>query len=262
MNFPIHIFNMFIFLFGIWTCQGKVQAPKTVSITKSPELLISSVSYGSDPEAVKWYEYDKDGNIIGQGISIDTVVFDYGENKIIKRHLNKKLNWDARTDYTTDSVGRVISSVIYDENDQEISRLQYFYNDHGYLIRTLQQTITSGAQYVNDFVYEFGNLKEIKTYNTEGGDDTRYVYKYYTDQPNLLNLCLQQIFDDMLPNDRLGKLSKNMVSQLANISKEGDTLSLLKYKYQMIEGDSIMRCVQYDVLNEFDTDVIFHLKKR
>ncbi len=262
MNFPIYIFYMFIYVFGIWACQGKEQAPKTESITKSPELMISSVSYGADPEAEKWYEYDEHGNIIRQGMSIDTLLFDYGKNKIIKRHLNKKLSWDVRTDYTTDSVGRVISSVIYDENDQEISSLRYLYDNQGYLIRTLQQTIASGVQYANDFVYESGNLKEVKSYNADGCDNTRYVYKYYLDQPNVLNLCFQQIFDDMLPNDRLGKLNKNMVSQLANISKEGDTLSLMKYKYQMIEGDSMMRCVQSDVLNEFDTDVIYRLKKR
>lgn len=262
MNFLYKNFPMLIFAFGIWACQNKVQVPKSESASKSSSLMISSVSYGTDPTAVKWYEYDHQGDLIRQGMSIDTIAFDYFKNKIVKRHLNKKLSWDAKTEYTTDNIGRVTSSVMYDEKDKEISRFQYFYDDHGYLIRTLQQTLATGAQYINNYVYESGNLKEVKTYNAQGAEDSRYTYEYYLDQPNVLNLSLQQISDDMLCNERLGKMSKNMVSQLANISKEGDTLSLIKYKYQMIKDDSMMRCAQSDVLNEFDTDVIYHFKKR
>lgn len=260
MNFSYKIFPILIIAFGIWACQNKIQVPE--SVTKSSSLMISSVSYGTDPIAVKWYEYDNQGDLIRQGMSIDTIAFDYFKNKIVKRHLNKKLSWDAKTEYTTDNSGKVTSGVMYDEKDKEISKFQYFYNDYGYLIKTMQQTLATGAHYINNYVYESGNLKEVKTYNAQGMEDSRYAYEYYPDQPNVLNLALQQISDDMLSNERFGKLSKNMVSQLANISKEGDTLSLIKYKYQMIKDDSMMRCAQSDVLNEFDTDVIYHLKKR
>lgn len=262
MNFLYNNLPMLIFVFGIWACQNKVQVPKSESASKLSSLMISSVSYGTDPTAVKWYEYDHKGDLIRQAMSIDTVTFDYFKNKVVMRHLNKKLSWNAKTEYTTDNNGRVTSSILYDEKDKEISRFQYFYDEHGYLIRTQQQTVATGAQYINNYVYESGNLKEVKTYNAQGAEDSRYAYKYYLDQPDVLNLSLQQISDDMLCNERFGKTSKNMVSQFVNISKEGDTLSLVKYKYQMIKGDSMMRCAQSDVLNEFDTEVLYHFKKR
>jgi hypothetical protein len=258
MNISHHIFPMLIFVFGIGACREKSQVPKS----ESPSLMILSVSYGTDPAAVKWYEYNDRGDLVRQGMDVDTLIYNYAEHKIVKSHLNKKLTWDAKTEYTKDAVGRIINSIIYDEKDQVVSRFQYVYNDQGYLVKTIQKTLATNAQYTNEFVYESANLQEVKTYDAQGNHDSRYVYQYYKDIPNVLNMNLNQVFDEMIPNERLGKMNKNMVSQLANISKEGDTLSLVKYKYQMPKGDSILMCNQSDVLNEFDTDVIYQLKKR
>jgi hypothetical protein len=258
MNISNHIFPMLIFVFGIGACREKSQVPKS----ESPSLMILSVSYGTDPAAVKWYEYNDRGDLVRQGVDVDTLIYNYAEHKIVKSHLNKKLTWDAKTEYTKDAVGRIINSIIYDEKDRVVSRFQYVYNDQGYLVKTIQKILATNAQYTNEFVYESANLQEVKTYDAQGNHDSRYVYQYYKDIPNVLNMNLNQVFDEMIPNERLGKMNKNMVSQLANISKEGDTLSLVKYKYQMPKGDSILMCNQSDVLNEFDTDVIYQLKKR
>ena len=72
---------------------------------------------------------------------------------------------------------------------------------------------------------------------------------------------MQQISDDIFPNARLGKKNKNMVSQMSNISKEGDTLSLLKYSYSEEDNDKLMKEFQSDVLNEFETELTYHFKK-
>jgi hypothetical protein len=249
---------MLIFVFGIGACHEKSQVPKS----ESPSLMILSVSYGTDPTAIKWYEYDEKGDLVRQVMDVDTLIYNYAEHKIVKSHLNKKLTWDAKTEYTTDTIGRIISSIIYDENDQEVSRFHYVYNDHGYLEKSTQKTLATNAQYTHEFIYESANLQEVKTYNAQGNYVSRYIYQYYMDIPNVLNMNLHQIFDDMIPNERLGKMDKNMISQLTNISKEGDTLSLVKYKYQMPKGDSKMICTQSDVLNGFDTEISYHLKKK
>ncbi len=224
--------------------------------------MISSVLYGTDPTAVKWYEYDDQGDLVRQGMDVDTLIYNYSGHKIVKSHLNKKLTWDAKTEYTKDTTGRIISSIIYDEKEQEISRFQYFYNDQGFLVKSIQKTLSTNAQYTHEFVYESGNLQEVKTYDAQGHHDSRYVYQYYKDVPNVLNMNLHQVFDDMMPNERLGKMSKNMVSLLANVSISGDTLSLLKYKYQMPKGDSIMICAQSDVLNGFETKIIYYFTNK
>lgn len=258
MNISHHIFPMLIFVFGIGACHEKSQVPKS----ESPSLMILSVSYGTDPTALKWYEYDEQGDLVRQGMDVDTLIYNYTEHKIVKSHLNKKLSWDAKTEYTTDTTGRIISSIIYDEKDQEVSRFQYVYNDQGYLVKSIQKTLATNAQYTHEFIYESANLQEVKTYDAQGNHDSRYVYQYYKDIPNVLNMNLNQVFDEMMPNARLGKMDRNMVSQLANISKEGDTLSLVKYKYQLPKGDSIKMCTQSDVLNGFETEISYHLKKR
>lgn len=262
MNFSIHIFYLFILEFGIWACQDKMHVSKPESIIKSPKLLIKTVSYGTDPEAVKWFEYDGNGDIIKQGVSTDTVVFVYSKNKIIKRHLNKKLSWDSKTEYITNEAGRIISSAIYDEKDQEISRFEYLYDEKGYLLSTRQKVLSTDTEYLSEFVYESGNLKEVLMYNFKGEYSSKYAFDYYKNQPNIFNLNLQQISDDIFNNERLGKRSQKMISQLANISKEGDTLSLLKYTYDEMEGDSILRAFQNDVLNDFNTVVKYKFIKR
>lgn len=253
---------MFILGIGFWACQGKVQVPKPESITNSPKLLVATVSYGTDPESKRWFEYDDKGDIVQQGISDDTVVFDYSKNKIIKRHLNKKTSWDAKTEYVTNEDGCIMSSSIYDENSDEISSFKYLYDGQGYLIRTLQNVLSTDAEYTNEFVYESGNLKEVLMYDSKGAYSSKYAFNYNSDQPNLFNLNLQQISDDIFPNERMGKMNKDKVSQIAQISQEGDTLSLLKYTYNVIEGDSIIRGFQHDVLNEFRTELKYEFKKR
>jgi len=253
---------MLIFVFGIWACQNRVQVPKSESMSKSPSLVISSISYGTDPTAVKWYEYNQQGDLIRQGMLIDTIVFEYFENKIVRRHLNKKLSLDATTEYFIDNTGRVISSNLYDEKNKEISWFQYFYDDNGYLIKTVQQTLATGAQYISNNVYESGNLKEVISYNTQGEEESKYVYEYYPDQPDDFNLDIHEISENILPNERLGKRNKNMVSQITNITNEGDTLAILKYKYNVVDKNSKMICYQSDVLNGFDIDISYHFHKR
>jgi hypothetical protein len=262
MNFSIHIFYLFILELGFGACQDKLQVSKPEPDTKSPKLLIKTVSYGTDPEAVKWFEYGDNDDIIKQGISADTVEFVYSKNKIIKRHLNKKISWEAKTEYITNEDGRVISSAIYDEIDHEISRFEFLYDEKGYLLRTRQKVLTTGAEYSSEFVYESGNLKEVLMYNFKGEYSSKYAFDYYANQPNIFNLNLQQISDDIFHNERLGKRNKNMISQLANISKEGDTLSHIKYRYDKMEGDSVLRAFQNDVLNDFNTELKYKFIKK
>lgn len=122
--------------------------------------------------------------------------------------------------------------------------------------------LSTDTEYLSEFVYESGNLKEVLMYNFKGEYSSKYAFDYYKNQPNIFNLNLQQISDDIFNNERLGKRSQKMISQLANISKEGDTLSLLKYTYDEMEGDSILRAFQNDVLNDFSTEVKYKFIKR
>ena len=73
---------------------------------------------------------------------------------------------------------------------------------------------------------------------------------------------MQQISEDIFPNERLGKKNKHMVRQFANISAEGDTLSLLKYKYPERDNEEVLIQEQSDVLNEFETVVTYHFKTK
>ena len=249
----------FVFLFS---CKAKNELEKTPNIGNMIDKQISFISYGTDPEAEKWYEYNNKGDLTRQGMSVDTIVFEYADHQIVKRHLDKKNSWQSRIDYTTDQNGRITESRCYDENDKEISKNQFIYDAEGYLIKNIEVVLTSGSKYNNEYIYEDGNLKEVKTYSAKGSVSSRYVYEYYSDKPNNVNLFMQQISEDIFPNERLGKKNKHMVRQFANISAEGDTLSLLKYNYPNQDKNDILVEKQNDVLNEFETVISYHFKTK
>ncbi len=121
--------------------------------------------------------------------------------------------------------------------------------------------LASGSKYTNEYVYEAGNLKEVKAYDMTGKNTSKYTYEYFTDKKYLLNLFMQQISDDIFPNERLGKKNKNLVKQFSNIDVAGDTLSMVKYTYIQQDKKDILVQKERDVLNEFETVIIYHFKK-
>jgi len=121
--------------------------------------------------------------------------------------------------------------------------------------------LASGSKYTNEYVYEAGNLKEVKAYDMTGKNTSKYTYEYFTDKKYLLNLFMQQISDDIFPNERLGKKNKNFLKQFSNIDVAGDTLSLVKYTYIQQDKKDILVQKERDVLNEFETVITYHFKK-
>lgn len=236
-----------------------------MDVASSPEKVstenqISYITYGTDINAEKWYEYNKNGDLIRQSISKDTIVFEYLDHKIIKKSIDKKLKWLSKVEYSTDQNGRIISSLLYDDNDQEISKYRFEYNDEGFLSKTIQDVLKSGATYIIKFVYQNGNLTEVLECNHQGQYSSKYVCEYYTDMPNVFNMPFHHMMDDIFPNERLGKMNRNMIKQMSNISKEGDTLSLVKYQYDPLSNGKLKE-YQTDVLNEYDTELIYHFTK-
>ncbi|MBK9256512.1 MAG: hypothetical protein IPM42_13575 [Saprospiraceae bacterium] len=262
MNKLNQFLTILIFFMLIISCGKKIEKEITIAKENNPIQTIHTVTYGTDPDAVKWFEYDEKGDILRQGMSVDTIVFEYSENKIVKRHLDKKLSWQSRVEYTTDQNGRITGSVSFDETDKEISRNDFFYDADGYLIKNQEVVLASGSKYTNEYMYSEGNLKEVKAFDMYGKYSSSYVFEYNADKTNRLNLFMEYIFDDIFPNDRLGKMNRNAISQISNISGEGDTLSLLKYSYTDEPNNAIIKILQSDVLNEFETEVIYHLSKK
>lgn len=256
---------LFSTIFFFQSCKNSTSA-KRKGIRENQQNInerqIAFITYGTDPDAEKWFEYNDKGDLIIQSISGDTIIYEYSENKIVKRHLDKKLSWQSRVEYTIDKNGRIVSSMSYDENDKEISKNEFLYNDEGYLIKNIEVIQKTGSKYINEYFYEEGNLKEVKAFDVSGKNNSSYAYEYFKDKDNLLNLFMQQISDDIVPNGRFGKKNRNMVKQMSNISKEGDTLSLLNYRYADDVNDSIMKEFQTDVLNEFDTELTYHFSKK
>lgn len=245
----------FVFSFS---CRAKNEVGKIEDVRSVLDNQIAFITYGTDPDAEKWYEYNDKGDLTRQVMSVDTIVFEYADHQIVKRHLNKKNSWQSRIVYTTDQNGRISQSRCYDENDKEISQNKFMYNAQGYIIKNIEVVLASGSINTNEYMYEDGNLIEVKSFLSSGLFSSRYVYEYFSDKPDNLNLFMQQISDDIFPNQRLGKKNKNMVRQFSNIDATGDTLSLLKYTYPEQDKKDMLTQKQSDVLNEFEAVITYH----
>ncbi|MBK8517221.1 MAG: hypothetical protein IPL55_13345 [Saprospiraceae bacterium] len=259
----LYIYFMFLSLFlTMFSCKNESQPGKSIENLvsgKSDVRQIDFISYNDDTQAEKWFEYNEQGDIIREAVDIDTMVYQYEGRKIVKRHIDKSLSWHSATEYLTDLNGRIISADIFDEKDKKVSTIKYSYNTEGYLMKSEQLIIQSNSNLVNEFEYKDGNIDQVKIFDTEGKLTATYIYDYYPDKVNILNLFIENIADDILPNERMGIRNKNLVKQLSNKTTEGDTLSLVKYNYgELLNGT--LTCVQIDDINEFETKIIYHLK--
>ena len=114
---------------------------------------------------------------------------------------------------------------------------------------------------LNTFDYIDGNLARV-TVRNNGRITSHYNFAYYTDLKNDLNLFLQQIAEDIFPNERMGRKNRNFVKQMTNVSADGDTLSLLQYNYQISDNPDELVVVEKDVLNEMETTLTYHFKTK
>lgn len=261
MNFLKYILIILTGATGVWACQPKGQAPIPAKVENNPIPLVSSISYGIDPDAEKWYEYNNEGEILRYNSIIDTVSFMYTKDSIVKKYGNSANQWQTSVTYYLNQYGRADSSSIRGENDELISTYRFEYDDMGYLVKTIQDVFTSGNKYKQTMTYKDGNLDEIVTYTFEGKPYARYVYTYYPDKENLLNINLHHILEDFLSKDRLGKGNRNLIRSMVNVSMDGDTLSQLAFSYPNPVKENTLIQVEEDILNENSTERTYHFQK-
>ena len=241
-------------------CSCKSSDDKTVktNIDKTSIRQTAYISYGDNPGAEKWYEYYSNGDLKRYNSFIDTIELQYQKDSIIKIYSNNGNEWLTKIIYQLDYKNRVVTSTIWVEKNEKLSSYIFEYTKEGYLSKTVQTVFATGYSYVQEFKYIDGNLSEIQTYTYDGKPASRYIYSYYPDQPNILNLFFESILDDYFTNERLGKMNKNLVKEMVNLSIEGDTLSWLKYKYYTDPGNKFLKQHETDVLNNNSTERIFH----
>lgn len=258
------IYLILISFFGI-SCRDLKENDKA-AITNNIELIkekqIIRVDYGADPEAIKTFEYNTDGDLLKQSLSNgDTVIYNYTENTITKVFKDNANVWISKIEYILNEKGKIINSKTIDDNNKVVSKSTFEYNNGDYLIKTYQTVVETGEIFTNELIYENGNLKEIVIVNPKKKILSTYHFNYHDDKANVFNLFLDGIYDDIFPNERLGKKNKNRVKEMANISLEGDTLSLLHYQYEDTKNENFLSYKLRDVLNDNETIVTYYFNQ-
>ncbi|MCB0648726.1 MAG: hypothetical protein KDC49_18780 [Saprospiraceae bacterium] len=249
------------FLLFYVSCRQKEQS----SVSPQPELeastrIVTSITYGSDPDAEKDYTYNSEGEIMKYTTLGDTVTFRYTIDSIVKSYSASINQWISSIVYKLDQNGKAISSVIYGAYQKPLSEFQFLYNAEGQLSETMQKVYETGFTYRQVMKYENGDLVEIIDYEHNGNPSAKYVYNYYLDKENKLNINMHHALDDFLSKDRLGKGNQHMVKDLTNISMDGDTLSHLRFSYPQQQAENILLEIEEDVWNEFVTERTYHFR--
>lgn len=264
-NHLLKIIYLFLIAFFGVSCRDIKENGKEVSTNNKESIIekqISRVTYDADPEAIKTFEYSTNGDLLKQSLSNgDTVLFNYTENTITKVFKDNDNVWISKIEYNLNEKGRIINSKTIDDNNRVVSKSAFEYNNEDYLIKTFQTIVETGKIFTNELNYENGNLKEIVIVNPEEKILSTYHFNYYDDKANVFNLFLDGIYDDIFPNERLGRKNKNIVKQMANISLEGDTLSLLQYQYEDTNNENSLSYKLKDVLNENETIVTYYFNQ-
>ena len=243
------------------SCKQKEQsAASPPPESEASTRIVTSITYGSDPDAQKDYTYNSEGEIMKYATLGDTVTFIYTSDSIIKSYSANINQWISSIVYKTDQYGKAISSVIYGAYEKPLSEYQFRYNAEGQLIETIQKVYETGFTYRQVMKYENGDLVEIIEYGHDGNPNAKYIYNYYLDKDNKLNINMHHVLDDFLSNGRLGKGNQHLVKDLTNMSMEGDTLSHLRFSYPQPQAEDILLEIEEDVWNEFVTERTYHFK--
>ena len=64
------------------------------SVPPAETRQVIRVNYADDPDGIKAFSYDEEGNVIMFVQSKDTTIYTYSPRKISKRYLNNKEHWD------------------------------------------------------------------------------------------------------------------------------------------------------------------------
>ncbi len=243
------------------SCNSNNEATPDMSAASTVEAnLVSVITYASDPDAQKDYTYNHEGEIMKYTTLGDTVNFMYTSDSIVKSYSANINQWISSIVYKLDQNGKAKSSVIYGAYEEPLSEYKFLYNADGQLIETIQKVYETGFTYRQVMKYENGDLVEIIEYGHEGNANAKYVYNYYLDKENKLNINMHHVLDDFLSNGRLGKGNQHLVKDLTNMSMEGDTLSHLRFSYPGPHTEDKMLEIEEDVWNEFVTERTYHFK--
>lgn len=261
----IQTINSFLLIFSIagslFLSSCKPEQAKASSIEVNKEIKqVVRVNYADDPDGVKIFNYDEDGNITMMIQGGDTTLYTYSPTLITKRYAKAKNHWDATTYYELDETGKIVSGRIKGEDGKIMSISKFIYDKEGYLAKSLREVAASKSITFYEFEYKDGNMVRMKEVNAEGKILANFVCEYYTDKMMDQNIFLQAYTEEILSKDRFGKKSKNFVKNSCNISAEGDTLSHLNYTYEDVKDPKTMKMMEHDVNNEFKMPITYHFR--
>jgi|GEM_PF-3128169 len=252
------IFTLFV-LVSFISCKTEIKEEKVNQANSNTKQVIR-INYADDPDGIKLFDYDADGNIIRMIQAGDTASYSYSPTMITKRHTDLKVHWDAGTDYALDASGRIISAKVLGAGDTIISNFKYSYNADGYLSKIYREVVASKSITFNEFTYKDGNMIRMNEKNADGSVMSNYVCEYYPDKVMNQNIYVQTFIEDIISNGRFGKMSKNFVKNSYSISIQGDTMSHLNYTYENITDPKSMKMMENDVNNGFKMPVTYWYK--
>lgn len=252
------IFFVLTLLLGAWACRPNVQAPTLGVDPHTIDTLVTMITYGEDPLATKKYFYNAANELVTYYNAEDTVDLIYTKDSVIKNFKKKPNQWYAAICYYLNPNGKVDSSIRRDNNLNPIHITRYKYDKDGYLNEVTETIPSSKKSYRYTLSYSNGNLIEIITYNADNKPYSKYLYSYFEDNNNFLNIDNIQATDDFLDNEKLGRKNRNMIKNQVNVSIEGDTLAFLRFNYPQSKYANTRVQITEDVLNEFTTECTYH----
>ena len=237
--------------------EKKVEQPQ-VSAEKMKTL--ASISYPEDGLSRKNFVYDSSGNLIKFNSISDTAYYTYSKDLIHRKWVNNTGETISEQTFTLDKNGKIVASTFTESTIGKIYETTYAYNSDGFLIKVITKNFTTGKDNITEHIYEGANL--VRTRYLIGDKlDMEVTFQYDTAKQNKIALNVASV-DEYFTDQRMGKLSKNVLTESLSRSAQGDTMSHLKYKNEFDKEGYLLKTTEQDLLNEISVEKLYHYKSK
>ncbi|HEY1054689.1 hypothetical protein [Emticicia fontis] len=216
------------------------------------------ITYPEDELSQKNFLYDTSGNLVKFNSISDTAYYTYSKDSIYRKWVNDKGETISEQNFSLGKDGRIMAATFTETAIGKIYETTYAYDANDFLTKVVNKNFTTNKDNITEHIYEKGNLVRTR-YLIENKLDMEVSYQYDATKENKIALNIASV-DEFFTNYRMGKLSKNVMTQSVSRSAQGDTLSYLKYKNEFDKEGYMVKTTEQDMINEISVEKLYHYK--
>ncbi len=233
-------------------CKSPEQDTSTTTAAEPARQLVRIV-YPAEPHFSMAFFYNVAGDIETLYHSMDTARYSYTSDSITIVWTDRAGDVMVSHRLRNDAAGRILSSVVRDRDDNQLTRSSYLYDEDGYLLRQQRINMRSLDTFSLDFAYVAGNLSRVAIARN-GEHYDWYYYLYDTGLRNPWHVNIDLLDGEYFTNERLGRHNRNLMHMMYRLNTSGDTTAKRHYRYDTDAAGYVTARYAFDNPGDTETE--------